>query len=107
MLTTLSYLGRPLELLVPSPRLSKATEVTLARYCGSAVDVRGDRRVVRKECRSPEEFCFEAAQVTDMICFTCVHMKTVGLRSFITTGGLFLAKESTVILTYYDVKKKA
>lgn len=54
---------RPLELLIPGPRLSKATEATLARYCESAVDSLGDRRVVRTERLPPEEFCFEAAQV--------------------------------------------
>lgn len=55
---------RPLELLVPGPRLSKATEATLARYSESAVDARGDKRLVRTERLPPEEFCFDAAQVT-------------------------------------------
>ncbi|CAM9141631.1 unnamed protein product, partial [Laminaria digitata] len=55
---------RPLELLAPGPRLSKATEATLSRYCKSAVDARGDKRVVRTERLSPEEFCFEAAQAS-------------------------------------------
>jgi len=60
----LSCLGiRPLELLLPGPRLSKATEATLARYCDSAVDSRGDKRVVRTERLPPEDFCFDAAQV--------------------------------------------
>lgn len=56
-------LRRPLELLAPGPRLSQATEATLGRYCDSAVDSRGDRRVVRTERLPPEEFCFDAAQV--------------------------------------------
>lgn len=55
--------SRPLELLAPGPRLSKATEATLARYCDSAVDARGERRIVRTERLPPEEFCFDAAQV--------------------------------------------
>lgn len=55
---------RPLELLAPGPRLSKATEAALARYCESAVDARGDKRVVRTERLPREDFCFEAAQVT-------------------------------------------
>lgn len=54
---------RPLELLAPGPRLSKATEATLAGYCGSAVNARGDKRFVRTERLPPEEFCFDAAQV--------------------------------------------
>lgn len=59
----LSFCLRPLELLVPGPRLSKATEATLTTYCESAVDSVGDRRVVRTERLPPEEFCFDAAQV--------------------------------------------
>lgn len=35
----------------------------MARYCESAVDARGERRVVRTERLPPEDFCFEAAQV--------------------------------------------
>ena len=35
----------------------------MSRYCKSAVDARGDKRVVRTERLKPEEFCFEAAQV--------------------------------------------
>lgn len=68
---------RPLELLAPGPRLSKATEAALARYCESAVDARGDKRVVRTERLPPEDFCFEAAQVTDhqeqvqLFCTSC------------------------------------
>ncbi|CAM9167363.1 unnamed protein product, partial [Scytosiphon promiscuus] len=61
--TRLTHL-RPLELLLPGPRLSKATESALTRYCESAVDIRGDRRVVRTERLPPEEFCFEAAQAS-------------------------------------------
>ncbi|CAM9414281.1 unnamed protein product, partial [Ectocarpus sp. 8 AP-2014] len=55
---------RPLELLLPGPRLSKETEATVERYCESAVDARGDRRVVRTERLPPEDFCFEAAQAS-------------------------------------------
>lgn len=33
------------------------------RYCQSAVDAMGDKRVVRTERLPPEEFCFDAAQV--------------------------------------------
>eukprot|EP00752_Nemacystus_decipiens_P013477 g11936.t1 len=55
---------RPLELLIPGPRLSKATEATLVRYCESAVDSRGDRRVVRTERLPPEDFCFDIAQAS-------------------------------------------
>lgn len=54
---------RPLELIAPGPRLSKVTEATLMRYCQSAVDAMGDKRVVRTERLPPEDFCFDAAQV--------------------------------------------
>lgn len=56
---------RPLELLAPGPRLSKATESTISRYCRSAVDGKGSKRVIRTERTPPEEFCFDAAQVRD------------------------------------------
>lgn len=74
---------RPLELLLPGPRLSKATEATLARYCKSAVDSRGDKRVVRTERLPPEDFCFDAAQVcssTNLTICDVVENKMWGMR---------------------------
>ena len=74
---------RPLELLAPGPRLSKATEATLSRYCKSAVDTRGDKRVVRTERLSPEEFCFEAAQVRAGDAFLYIPVRCYSFRAYV------------------------